>query len=284
MRSDYMAKLLTAIGLLLLVGGLAYHFAALAIFNSLVPKDGATAAVSLNVAYGASARQRLDVYVPKGQGPFPVLVFVYGGSWDSGSRSHYGFAGHAFAAQGYLTIIADYRLVPAVHYPGFVDDTADVIRWASTHAGELGGDPSHLFVAGHSAGAYNAVQAVLLHGLEGKVTAMASLAGPMDFLPLDSPKSVAAFSQVPDLPATQPVNRDLTRMPPLLLLHGADDTTVRLKNSRNLHAALQRAGRTSQLKEYPGVSHVGIMLSLAKPLRHWSPALDDVLSFFQRYR
>lgn len=284
MRSDYMAKLLTAIGLLLLVGGLAYHFAALAIFNSLVPKDGATVAVAQNVAYGAHARQRLDVYLPKGQGPFPVLVFVYGGSWDSGARSNYGFAGHAFAAQGYLTIIADYRLVPEVHYPGFVDDTADVIRWASAHAGEHGGDAARLFVVGHSAGAYNAVQAVLLHGLEDKVTAMASLAGPMDFLPLDSPKSVAAFSQVSDLPATQPVNRDLSHMPPLLLLHGADDTTVRLKNSRNLHAALQRAGRTSQLKEYPGVSHVGIMLSLAKPLRHWSPALDDVLAFCQRYR
>jgi acetyl esterase/lipase len=279
-----MAKLMTAIGLLLLLGGLAYHFAALKIFNALVPKDGATARVLEDVAYGPHARHRLDVYVPQGTGPFPVLVFVYGGSWDSGVKADYGFAGHAFAAQGFFTVIADYRLVPEVHYPGFVEDTASVIGWASAQAAKQGGDPDHLFVVGHSAGAYNAVQAVLLQGLERQVTAMVSLAGPMDFLPLDSPKSIAAFAQVPDLPATQPVNRDLLNMPPLLLLHGADDTTVRLRNSRNLHAALQRHGRVSVLKEYPGVSHVGILLALAKPLRGRASTLADVLDFLQRYR
>lgn len=284
MRIDYMVKFMTAIGLLLLVGGLAYHFAALKIFNALVPKDGATAEVVENVAYGPHARHRLDVYVPQGTGPFPVLVFVYGGSWDSGAKADYGFAGHAFAAQGYFTVIADYRLVPEVQYPGFVEDTVSVIRWASAHAATRGGDPDHLFVVGHSAGAYNAIQAVLFGGLEDKVTAMASLAGPMDFLPLDSPKSIAAFAHVSDLPATQPVNRDLVLMPPLLLLHGSDDTTVRLRNSRNLHAAMQKAGRVSVLKEYPGVNHVGIMLALAKPLRHRAASLRDVLDFFQRYR
>ncbi|NMD09101.1 MAG: alpha/beta hydrolase [Phyllobacteriaceae bacterium] len=275
---------MTAIGLLLLLGGLAYHFAALKIFNALVPKDGATARVLEDVAYGPHARHRLDVYVPQGTGPFPVLVFVYGGSWDSGVKADYGFAGHAFVAQGFFTIIADYRLVPEVHYPGFVEDTASVIGWASAQAAKQGGDPDHLFVVGHSAGAYNAVQAVLLQGLERQVTAMVSLAGPMDFLPLDSPKSIAAFAQVPDLPATQPVNRDLLNMPPLLLLHGADDTTVRLRNSRNLHAVLQRHGRVSVLKEYPGVSHVGILLALAKPLRGRASTLADVLDFLQRYR
>lgn len=273
-----MAKFLTAIGLLLLVGGLTYHFAALAVFNALVPRDAAAVTVTRNVAYGSHPRQRLDIYAPSGLGPFPVLVFVYGGSWDSGRRADYGFVGHAFAAAGYRTIIADYRLVPEVHYPGFVDDTARVISWAEEEHG------APVFVAGHSAGAYNAVQAVLLHGLEGKVKAMASLAGPMDFLPLDSPKSIAAFAAVPDLPATQPVNRDLSGLPPLFLLHGSEDTTVRLKNSRNLHAALQRAGRVSELKEYAGVSHVGIMLALAKPLRSRAATLSDVLGFFQRYR
>lgn len=276
-----MAKRTAAIGLLVLLAVLTYQFATLAAFNLLVPRDGATVLVQRNVAYGLHQRQRLDVYQPGGDGPFPVLVFVYGGSWDSGSKSDYGFVGHAFAAQGFMTVIADYRLVPEVRYPGFVDDTADVIRWVSARAGDHRGDPNRLFVAGHSAGAYNAVQAVLLHGLENRVKAMATLAGPLDFLPLDEPKGIAAFGHVADLPATQPVNRDLSRMPPLLLLHGADDTTVRIRNSRNFHAAVQRAGRTSLLREYAGVGHVGIMLSLAKPFRGWAPALDDVTRFFR---
>ncbi len=266
----------------LMVLGLLYHFAALAVFNALVPKDGATASVTGNIAYGSHSRQRLDIYTPKGQGPFPVLVFVYGGSWDSGRKSDYGFVGHAFAARGFLTVIADYRLVPEIHYPAFVDDTASVIRWAGEHATHHRGMADHLFVVGHSAGAYNAVQAVLQQRLEERVKAMASLSGPFDFLPLDSPKSIAAFARTADLAATQPVNLDLSRMPPLLLLHGSDDTTVGLHNSRNLHASLMRAGRDSVHREYSGIGHAELMLVLAKPLRGRAPVLEDVVTFFQR--
>jgi acetyl esterase/lipase len=82
-RIAYMSKLLTAIGLILFAGGLAYHFATLAIFNALVPKDPGSRLAASDIAYGPDPRQRLDIYAPEGQGPFPVIVFVYGGSWDS---------------------------------------------------------------------------------------------------------------------------------------------------------------------------------------------------------
>lgn len=278
-----MFKILTAIGLVLLLGGLACHFASLSIFNALIPKDAGGQRVAAGLSYGPHKRQRLDLYRPDGPGPFPVLFFSYGGSWDSGWRQDYGFVGRAFAAQGYLTAIADYRLVPEVHYPAFVDDTKAAMDWVVSHAAEYGGDGRGLFVAGHSAGAYNAAQAVLQRH-KNDIRAAAFMAVPADFLPFDSAKSIAAFSTAPDLPETQPINQDLRNAPPMLLLHGTDDETVGLHNSRNFFAALAAAGRAPELKIYDGLGHVGILLALAKPLRGRAPVLDDILRFFQRYR
>ena len=278
-----MSKFLTAIGLVLVVGGLAYHFAALAIFNALVPKDTGGRLAASDIAYGPDPRQRLDVYVPEGQGPFPVIVFTYGGSWDSGSKNDYGFVGRALASRGYVVAISDYRLVPAVLYPVFVDDVAAAIDWMNAHAAEFGGDTNRLFAMGHSAGAYNVVQAVLHNNLEAKVKAMVTLAGPFDFLPLDSPKSIAAFSGVTELNETQPINSNLAAAPPILLLHGSADQTVRIRNSQSLFAAWQKAERPAELKIYDGVSHTGIMLALSTLRRKTAPVLDDTIAFFQKY-
>lgn len=278
-----MSKLLTAIGLTLLVGGIAYYFAALAIFNALVPKDTGSRLAASNIVYGPDPRQRLDIYVPEGQGPFPVIVFTYGGSWDSGSKNDYGFVGRALAARGYVAAIVDYRLVPSIRYPVFVDDVAAAIDWMNVNAAEFGGDANRLFAMGHSAGAYNVVQAILRNNLEAKVKAMVTLAGPFDFLPLDSPKSIAAFSSVTELNETQPINGNLAAAPPILLLHGSADQTVRIRNSQSLYAAWQKAGRPAELKIYDGVTHVGIMLALSTLRRKTTPVLDDAIAFFQKY-
>jgi acetyl esterase/lipase len=278
-----MVKLLAAIVLLLLIAFVAYNHYGLAIFNAVIGKDGGSSQVAQGLHYGPHPRQVVDVYAPATPGPHPVLVFVHGGSWASGNRADYAFVGQAFAAQDYLTVLAEYRLVPEVHYPGFVADTAAAIAWASDHAVQFGGDPARLFVMGHSAGAYNVVQAVLSHHLEARVTAMVTLAGPFDFLPLDTTASINAFSQAPDLPASQPVNQDLSQAPPILMLHGGADTTVGVYHARHLAAKYKAAGRTAEVKIYPGVSHVAILLSLAKPMRGWSPAFADSLVYLQRY-
>lgn len=122
----------------------------------------------------------------KGPDPSPVLLFVYGGSWDSGHKEDYAFAARAFPSGISRGCPPSFRLVPDVHYPAFVDDVGSVIDWLAGNAGAYQGDGRKVFVVGHSAGAYNMVQAVVRNGLGVKVTAMASLAGPFDFLPLDS--------------------------------------------------------------------------------------------------
>ena len=76
-----------------------------------------------DVRYAAHDRGTLDVYEPKHARPgAPVVVFVYGGSWDSGEKAMYRFVGKVLASRGFVTVIPDYRLYPAVKYPDFLRD------------------------------------------------------------------------------------------------------------------------------------------------------------------
>lgn len=286
-----MVKIITTLGILLVVGGLAYHFAALAIFNALVPKDAGSSLAQSGVAYGTGQRQRFDVYKPDGEGPFPVLVFGYGGSWDSGRRQDYGFVGRAFAANGYVTVIPDYRVVPQAHYPDFVNDMADALAEAQRQAAKFSGDPARLYFVGHSAGGYNVAQAALLPGLlesrginRQHLKAVATIASPLDVVVMDFPITRAAFGRAPDLPGTQPVNQVRADAPPFLLLHGSADKTVKPYNAEHMEKALRGVGAIVERKLYAGVSHVDILLALAKPFRGRTPVLADILAFFQKYR
>ncbi|MDE2608299.1 MAG: alpha/beta hydrolase, partial [Burkholderiales bacterium] len=98
--------------------------------------------LSAGIAYGPLARQKLDIYAPLGATrPTPVVVFFYGGNWDSGARGEYRFVGEALAARGITAVIADYRLYPQVVYPAFVEDSARAVAWTLAHIGSYGGDP-----------------------------------------------------------------------------------------------------------------------------------------------
>lgn len=158
-------------------------------FDSLVPKDGGGRRVAEAQPYGADARQRLDIYAPRNAGPGerPVVIFFYGGSWNSGTRSGYAFVGRALAAQGFVTVIPDYRLVPAIRYPGFVEDGAAAVRWTREHIAGFGGDPARLVLMGHSAGAYIAAMLAVDDRWLGRdrqaVRGLVGLAGPYDFAP-----------------------------------------------------------------------------------------------------
>jgi len=106
-------------------------------------------------APGFSAeRNILDVYAPKkkGNAPLPVVVFIHGGNWNSGSKNIYWFIGRRLAKQGVVAVIINYRLAPGVLVPDMADDCAHAVRWTTQHIGEYGGDPNRVYVMGHSAG------------------------------------------------------------------------------------------------------------------------------------
>src|ERR1700754_1987171 len=94
----------------------------------------------------------LDVYAPAHAEHAPVVVYFYGGSWMTGKRQWFRWMGEALAAHGVVAIVTDVRLWPKARMDGFMHDGANAVRWARDHAPEFGGDPSHLFVMGHSSG------------------------------------------------------------------------------------------------------------------------------------
>lgn len=275
-------------GLVALGGSVLSACSPLSLFATFTPKDAARLR-ERGVAYGALERQALDVYAPKRETtPAPVAVFFYGGSWDSGRRQDYGWVGRALAAQGYLTIVPDYRLYPAVRYPGFVEDGALAVRWAVEHAGAMGGDPDRIVLVGHSAGAYNAAMLTLddrwltAAGVDPKVVrAFAGLSGPYDFLPLDGPITRRTFGEFPDLPATQPAAYARADSPPAFLATGDGDTTVKPRNTRILAAALRAKGVMVEERHYAGLNHADTVLALSRPFRGKAPVLAEMTGFLR---
>jgi acetyl esterase/lipase len=186
----------------------------LGVFDTVAPWDAGASRIAQSLPYGPLPRQSLDVYVPKPKpASAPVLIFFYGGAWSSGSKEEYGFVGAAFAAQGFVTIVPDCRLFPEVQFPDFLRDSAQAVRWAQQNATTYGGNPRHVVLVGHSAGAYNAIMLGLdqrfleAAGVDATaIRAVAGLAGPYDFLPLDDPATINTFGRAVDLAATQPVN------------------------------------------------------------------------------
>ena len=264
------------------------NLAPIALFGAVVPNDPARRLVA-HAAFGPFPRLRLDAYAPaEGGGPWPVLVFFYGGSWDAGSRRDYGWAGRALAAQGFLTLVPDYRLHPEATYPGFLADGALAVRWAVDHARALGGDPERVMLTGHSAGAYNAAMLALddryltAAGVDPKaVRAFAGLSGPYAFLPLDSPVTRRTFGEADDLAATQPAAHVRPDSPPAFLGTGEDDTLVRPRNTRRLAAALREAGVVVEERHYAGLAHAGPMLALSRPFRRRAPVLAEMTGFLK---
>lgn len=253
----------------------------------LIPDNGFARHAAM--PYGAAPRQALDVYEPAAAAPpggRPVVVFFYGGSWRGGSRATYKFVGEALTARGYLAVIPDYRVHPEAVYPAFVEDAAAALRWTVDNAARYGGNPDRIVLMGHSAGAHIAALVSLdprflaAVGLPREtVKGFVGLAGPYAFDPLQYRVTRAVFGHLPDPGVVRPVAYAAQVAPPMLLLHGAKDTTVGPHNSADMAAALSRAGARVRHVVYPDTAHVGIVLALAAPFRGRAPTLDDTARF-----
>ena len=258
---------------------------------SRISGDGARLAVD-GAAYAPGPRHKLDVWVPKGNSaaPLPVVIFFYGGGWNMGERGDYGFAGRAFAAQGFVAIVADYRLVPGTRFPGFIEDGAQAVKWARDNVARYGGDPARISVSGHSAGAHIAAMLALdCHYLRDAgvdpaiIRAAALLSGPYDFYPFTEGQARDALGNWPRPAETQPISFARADAPPMLLIHGTADTVVRPYNSERLAAKLNRLGATAELRLYPGKSHIDTIKSVSPTFRGSTPALADSIAFLRTH-
>ncbi|WP_426038102.1 alpha/beta hydrolase [Brevundimonas sp. DC300-4] len=261
----------------------------LAVLNAVAPRDRGVRRVARDLEYGADPRQRFDLYAPDVAGPsLPVLVFFYGGGWDSGAKDLYGWAAQALAAQGFVVAVPDYRLVPQVLFPVFIEDAAAAVARVAEVAATYGGDPARLGVIGHSAGAHLAMMITLDRsymaavGKPELIQATAGLAGPYDFLPFDVASSINAFGQAPDPVQTQPLHFARADAPPLWLGHGTADVIVHDEDTILLEARMRELGGRCEAKLYPGLSHEDLIATFSPLFRRKATVLADVSAFFHR--
>lgn len=265
-------------------------FSVLSVANALSPKDRASRRIAHDVAYGSAERHKLDIYAPtKTDGPLPIIFFIYGGSWNDGDRGNYEFAGRALSALGYVTVIADYRLLPEVEYPAFLEDCSQAFAWVVDNIAQYGGDYTRIALMGHSAGAYNALMLGLSPdhlarlGLIAHVRCMLGLSGPYDFFPFDGRISLRTFGAVREPRVTQPINLVTSAAPPSFLGMGDQDKLVYPRNSVALAAKLRHVGVDVSEVHYPRLGHAGPLIALARPARFIAPVLGDVAAFLKRY-
>jgi acetyl esterase/lipase len=259
-------------------------------FNVGAAMDDGAVKVGDSVPYSVGPRAKLDIYAPKDlKGPAPVLFFIYGGGWDHGDKGDYQFVGNAFASRGFIVVIPDYRLYPDVKYPDFLNDNAAALRWTQDHISQYGGDTDRLFVAGHSAGAYNAVMLAVDHsfldemGVTIPIRAVAALSGPYDFYPFEYDQVRNTFGSAANPEGTQPVNLIASDDPPMFLAAGTHDPIVRMQNSQTLAKKLRANGDWVTEKYYDGFGHMEPVLAIGAMWRWRMPVFTDMLTFFQRF-
>ena len=208
-----------------------------------------------------------------------------------GDRADYKFVGEALAASGTVTVVADYRLSPAVRYPVFLQDSAEAVKLALNNAEAWGVSPERVFLMGHSAGAYNAAMLALdprwLPGAgvrRAQIAGWIGLAGPYDFLPIDIPEVQVAF-EWPNTPVnSQPLfyalQPDAAAPQRVLLLAAREDEVVNpQRNTVALAQALKQRGEAVQAELFGRVGHATLIGAMAAPLRGLAPVLETVRQF-----
>ncbi|MEM8661083.1 MAG: alpha/beta hydrolase [Pseudomonadota bacterium] len=238
-----------------------------------------------DLSYGDRDDQKLDLYLPpasvadRGQ----LVIFIYGGSWSRGERGNYYFVAETLTAQGYAVAIPDYIKYPEGVFPAFVNDTADSVAWLADNISAYA-DIDEFILMGHSAGAH--IAALLVsddHYLEDRnvdrsmIKAFVGLSGPYNYTP-DTDKFRRIFGSLDDFAPTRPYVFASGEEPPMLLVHGDNDTVVVPRHSEKLADKVNAGGGDATVKLY-SVGHISPVLSLSRLPFQNEQIRADVLEF-----
>ncbi len=214
----------------------------------------------------------LELYRPKAaSGPLPVVLFIHGGSWESGGRLDMPELARYLAARGYAAASIDYRLAPGAAFPAPVEDARAALAFLKANAARWSLDPGRVALVGRSAGAQIALAAAYgpkpLPGIRGVV----DFYGPNDLwlawtVPgnprvIDSRRLLRQYlggepSQVPAVyDAASPILAVGPQSPPTLMIHGGRDELVWPLHEVRLSRALTAAGVPNDFLELPWATH-----------------------------
>ena len=247
--------------------------------------------------------QYLDLFVPKeGARPFPLVVWIHGGGWQTGSKTGAGGV-LRLTPFGYAVASIDYRLTDVAKFPAQIEDCKAAIRWLRAHAAQYRIDPDRIGVWGGSAGGH----LVALLGTTGstrefdvganldvssRVQAVCDFFGPSDFLAIINGPNTHVLNTADgpmgkllggpprerlDLAQrASPVTYVAKDNAPFLIVHGTLDPTVPPAQSQILYDMLVQTGVEAQLHFIPGAKHGGPEFS--------SPEVNAMIrTFFDRH-
>lgn len=304
-KQNKQASTFTSLGLtaVLAIGGIALATQSAQAVSPLTVVNGITSSggvgVSKDILYGDEPLQDLDIYYPKPlaqamkaqnviEDTYPMVVFVYGGSWENGTKEQYAFVGKSLARAGYVTAVINYRKAPEHPYPDYVEDTAKAIAWSHDNAKTLHADSKRMAVMGQSSGAFNVVAAVsnedflAPYGIKpSDIKAVVGIAGPYsyDFRQFDSATAFPADA-TPD--QVMPDRQLKGEQPPYLLLTAENDKIVYDVNTINMTKALKDYGARVEVSEIEGASHATSIGAMAPPLRWLNDVRAQVLTYLDK--
>ncbi len=229
--------------------------------------------VAANVSPHPDVATTLDVYAPEGATEAPVLIFVHGGSWVAYGKEDMTPLAGLLVPEGYTVVIPDYTLHPDATYDQMAVEVAAAVAWTLEHAADYQGDPARVYLTGHSAGGHLAAlvftEARWLAAYGHRANELAGFIGMSGVYDMELQAAYARslwgtdelFDGVAggwrNYDKASPITHVRAGLPPTLLIHGTEDTTVPHEMSRSFCQALQDAGSPCELRIYPGAGHTG---------------------------
>jgi acetyl esterase/lipase len=248
-----------------------------------------------DVLYGEAggAPLKLDIHRPLDRpSPRPVLLFIHGGGWLSGSKAdaipelppaqdvrragRRTFSMLPYLRLGAAVVSVEYRLSQVAPAPAAVEDCLRALRWVTRHGAEHGLDPKRLAVIGPSAGGHLALMVALardearfatpreLRDVRPRVAGAVDVYGITDVLDVLEGKNSRDWAQrwVPEGPGraerarrVSPLTHVRAGAPPILIIHDEEDDIVPYEHSVRLRDALGRVGAKVELITVPGMGH-----------------------------
>ena len=227
-------------------------------------------------------RHILDVYSPKKSAPtaagYPVVMFIHGGSWTSGSKNIYTFIGRRLAKQGVVAVVINYRLAPPVHVPEQAADCARALAWTVANIKQYGGDPARVFVMGHSAGGG---LAALLATDDALLAANGLPQNPVRGAIMDDPAGLDMYSYLKEMKyegdqkylvpfgndpavwkAQSAIYKIRAGMPPFIFFIGGETYPSISGSSGRFRDRLKAIGQPAPYTIIPGRHHIPMVLQL----------------------
>lgn len=284
----------------LIAFGLAFLFQKIGGISSMMPIAGTHAIQNITYCSSGGTDQKLDIYIPDQKGSsFPLVVYVHGGSWNSGSRNEAATASYLpqLAQLGYVVASIDYRLAPKYTFPAQVIDTKCAIRFLRSHATSYQINAQKIGIIGESAGGYLAAFAGVTGdnpdykvgqytNISDAAQAVVDISGPTDFT---LPSSSASLTSVDVAraflgnasPATASVVTHVTpHAAPFYIVHGANDTTVPPSQSEELTNLLTKNGVPAKLVLVQSAGH---SIDATSASTEYSQIVMNMLAFLNQH-